>query len=87
MKIRLYHGRNSPEQKINGWGFDGPILNNVEGIVFTYGIPRVFFDNELALEEARKLTGWEYHDDGLEMRVFDEFIETKDGFFGDWELY
>lgn len=86
MKIRLYHGRNCPEQEMDGWGFEGPILNSVEGIIWTYGVPRIFFDNDLALEEARDLTGWEYLDDSLEMRVCDDLIETKDGFFGDWEL-
>ena len=37
MKLRLYHGRNNPEQEMNDWGFEGAILNGVDGIIWTYG--------------------------------------------------
>lgn len=86
MKIRLYHGRNNPEQEMDDWGFEGPILNDVDGIVWTYGMARVFFTNDSALEKAKELTGWELIGDALEMCNYDNLIETKEGFFGDWEL-
>ncbi|WP_058532899.1 hypothetical protein [Legionella saoudiensis] len=86
MKLRLYHGRTSPEQKMNGWGFEGPILTGVEGIIWTYGIPRVFFVSSHDYEKAKELTGWDELGDGLEMSVFEDMIKTKGGYFGDWEL-
>ena len=76
MKIRLYHGRKNPEQEMDDWGFDGSILNGVDGIVWTYGMARVFFVNDSALEKARELTGWEKIGDSLEMCVCDNLIET-----------
>lgn len=35
---------------------------------------------------AREVTGWDEIADGLEMRVYEDLIKTKDGYFGDWEL-
>ncbi|KTC69786.1 hypothetical protein Lbir_1926 [Legionella birminghamensis] len=86
MKIRLYHGRNNPEQEMDDWGFEGVTLDGVEGIIWTYGVPRVYFVNENALQIAKGLTGWDALGDGLEMHVFEDLIKTKEGFFGDWEL-
>lgn len=42
MKLRLYHGRNTPEQEMDDWGFEGATLFGVDGIIWTYGVPRVF---------------------------------------------
>ncbi|HGF1398125.1 TPA: hypothetical protein ACF8SI_003108, partial [Legionella pneumophila] len=66
MKLRLYHGRNNPEQEMDDWGFEGAILNDVDGIIWTYGVPRIFFVTESALKKAKDLTGWEELGDGLE---------------------
>lgn len=43
MKLRLYHGRNTPEQEMDDWGFEGATLNDVDVIIWTYGVPRIFF--------------------------------------------
>ncbi|USQ15519.1 hypothetical protein J2N86_15960 (plasmid) [Legionella lytica] len=86
MELRLYHGRTSPEQEMDSWGFEGPILTGVEGIVWTYGIPRVFFGSSDDYNKAKELTGWDELGDGLEMSVFEDMIKTKQGYFGDWEL-
>ncbi|HAU9810795.1 TPA: ABC transporter substrate-binding protein [Legionella pneumophila] len=86
MKLRLYHGRNNPEQAMDNWGFEGATLNGIDGIIWTYGVPRVFFVNDNALTIAKALTGWDELGDGLEMRVYEDLIKTKEGYFGDWEL-
>lgn len=87
MKLRIYHGRNTPEQEMNDdWGFEGATLNGVEGMIWTYGVPRVYFVNDSALKEAKDLTGWDELGDGLEMCVYEDLIKTKEGYFGDWEL-
>ncbi|CZI14481.1 Uncharacterised protein [Legionella pneumophila] len=86
MKLRLYHGRNTPEQEMDDWGFEGATLFGVDGIIWTYGVPRVFFINDEYFNIAREVTGWDEIADGLEMRVYEDLIKTKDGYFGDWEL-
>lgn len=69
MKLRLYHGRNTPEQEMDDWGFEGATLNGVDGIIWTYGVLRVFFVNDSSLAIAKDLTGWDELGDGLEMCV------------------
>lgn len=34
--VLLFHGRNSPQETLDDWGFDGPIIGPV-GISWTYG--------------------------------------------------
>lgn len=34
--IRLFHGRDDPEEVLDDWGFDGPLIGPV-GITWTYG--------------------------------------------------
>ena len=34
--IHLLHGRDDPEQDMQGWGFTGPILGPFEAVHFTY---------------------------------------------------
>lgn len=86
MELRLYHGRTNPEQEMNDWGFEGATLTGVDGIIWTYGVPRVYFVNDSALKLAKDLTGWDDIADGLEMCVYEDLIKTKEGYFGDWEL-
>ena len=86
MKLRLYHGRNTPEQEMDDWGFEGATLFGVDGIIWTYGVPRVFFINDEYFNIASEVTGWDEIADGLEIRVYEDLIKTKDGYFDDWEL-
>ena len=34
--LKLMHGRGSPNQQMNDWGFDGPVLGPFEAVHFTY---------------------------------------------------
>lgn len=44
--VRLYHGRHEPLESTHGWGEDGPVLGPLSDVVFTYGRPRLFVDND-----------------------------------------
>jgi hypothetical protein len=35
--VDLFHGRNTPSEDMDGWGFTGPILGPFEFIHYTYG--------------------------------------------------
>lgn len=70
--LKLLHGRNDPDQDMNGWGFDGPLLGPFATIHFTYKehIRCVTADGHEALELG-------YHEDLL----------AYDGrFYGDFEV-
>lgn len=96
MKLLLMHGRNSLNATMNGWGFDGPTLEGIKAIHFTYGTPTVYFHTLDQAKAAQKVTGWEFWDDSLESPALSIYlvldmvgITPKDepaSFFGDWEL-
>jgi len=77
---------------MDDWGFNGPDIEEIEAVHYTYGHGNVFFENEAAAERARKLTGWKYFDqNALEMRFCDHLLEITNPeqghcFFGDWEF-
>lgn len=42
LSLRLFHGRNHPDEQLEDWGFDGPVLGPLDGIHLTYGNVGVF---------------------------------------------
>lgn len=88
-KLLLSHGRLNPDESLNDWGFQGPMLEGVSFLVVTYNIHyRIGFVDTEARSRAQELTGWEEWDDNqLLMQFHDDMVKTKQGFFGDWEVY
>ena len=39
--LNIFHGRNTPDEHLEDWGFDGPIIMNV-GFAMTYHTLKVF---------------------------------------------
>lgn len=37
MYLQLLHGRNHPDEEMNDWGFNGPLLGPLDWARFTYG--------------------------------------------------
>jgi hypothetical protein len=61
--LKLMHGRNNPEQHMDDWGFDGPVLGPFEAVHFTYAThARCFPKGSEGDSEALELC---YHDDML----------------------
>lgn len=87
MLLRLFHGRTSPNEELNDWGFDGPIIENVSALTGIYGAMYAHFENEQHLLKAHSQTGWEYCGDyALVVQTHEDLLQTIDGYFGDWEL-
>lgn len=61
--LRLYHGRTNPEQEMDDWGFEGPVIGPVTAVVATYLQDiRVFGErptDELWLESTKGMIVWE----------------------------
>jgi hypothetical protein len=73
--LKLMHGRATPDQQMNDWGFDGPILGPFEAVHFTYTTHvRCFPKGSDGDAEALELC---FHDD---MLVYDG------KFYGDFEI-
>lgn len=87
MKLYLFHGRATPDEELDDWGFDGPVLQGVDYVHSTYGTLTVGFKEQHHADFAHHTTGWDWSDGKvLEMRYRGDLVETKQGFFGDFEI-
>lgn len=98
----IVHGRLDPNggasdvegNLIDDWGFDGPRLEGVIGISFTYNTYSLAFVDKAACDKALALTGWGYgvHEHTLEMRFEEDCLSIwnaerqRHEYFGDWSL-
>jgi len=89
----LIHGRKNPDDEMNDWGFDGPVLEGVEYLVVTYNTHyRLGFRDAEAMKRAKDLTGWEeWDDDQLLIQFHDDLVKTSGlgedtHYYGDWEV-
>lgn len=37
MQLYLFHGRKTPDEHLQDWGFDGPTINEITSLTGTYG--------------------------------------------------
>ena len=44
LSLRLFHGRSHPDERLEDWGFEGPVLGPLDGIHLTYRNVGVFDD-------------------------------------------
>lgn len=87
MQLYLFHGRKTPDEHLQDWGFDGPTINEITSLTGTYGEMYVHFENEQHLYKAQKQTGWDlFGDFALAVRFQEDLVQTIDGYFGDWDL-
>ena len=87
MELNLFHGRKTPDEQLDDWGFNGPLIQGIQDISWTYGNLRLHFKDEASWIEARNQTGWEGMGDwSLDVAQEEDLIVTKDGYFGDYHL-
>lgn len=102
MKFAIYHGRLSYKtgptdidgNPVDDWGFDGPVLEGVKALDFTYGQYELLFISEEAKQKAKKQTGWldGVHEHSLRIRFRDDCVSVTNyerkrrEYFGDFLL-
>lgn len=93
MQLVLYHGRKKPDENLEDWGEQGPVLFGVTGLHQTYGNPaHIFFKTKELRQHAQAITNWRQWDElGLQMKWCDDMVECGDEYgpimyYGDWEL-
>lgn len=80
--LELYHGRKNPDQDLEDWGFDGPIIGPLEHMTFTYlNVIRVFFTKE----SIAKACGFEGKDDNW-ITFEDDLLVFQGNYYGDFSL-
>lgn len=89
-KLRMLHGRDAEDEKLLGWGFDGPTLEGIQWIHWTYGSANIEFVDTAARDKARELTGWDICN--AEYSLEPKFNKRGDlmcangKYYGDWEV-
>lgn len=101
MKLHLYHGRTTMEGPtdedgniVDDWGFEGPVLEGVKALSWTYGCHYVHFESKHACDLAQARVGWNngHFDSSLIMAFEEDCVRTfnikrnRSEFFGDWSL-
>ena len=69
--LRLYHGRKTPEEKLEDWGSEGPVFGPYESIQVTYG-------SHIKMHKSDGFDDLHWHED---------LIYYDDIFYGDMEIF
>ena len=69
--LKLLHGRDDPDQDMNDWGFDGPMLGPFAAVHFTY----------MCHIRCIALDG-----DELELEYHEDMLVYEGKFYGDFEI-
>ena len=99
MKLTIWHGRDKPDKQMDDWGSDGPVLEGVAAIRWTYGNLNVIFESDAARQLARAKTYWVdgVHENSLTMPMVEDMVvayeytgftseNLKPKYYGDWAL-
>lgn len=87
LKVRLFHGRDSIAEEMNGWGFDGPSFDCLSVV---HDPDLVLLQSACAVSlELAKRAGLPVHDDTIVLAYTDDlltvplFQDQKPAYFGD----
>jgi len=70
--IRLFHGRTNPDQDMDDWGFDGPVLDPYQFVHTTYA----------SHVKLGKLDG-----NCDELLIYGDMLYYDDCYYGDWSVF
>jgi len=83
MYLSLFHGRNSPTEKLNDWGFDGPMIGPLRWCHTTYAC-------DVKLEFERAEDALLYFDKdwmAAEMLIDGDMLVYDGKYYGDWTVH
>jgi hypothetical protein len=81
-ELYLLHSRTRLDEDLEDWGFQGPRLQEVDGIHVTYGNINIHFASEAAMLAAQQLTGWDrFGDTALSLCMAEDCVDVR-GFSG-----
>jgi hypothetical protein len=81
--LGLFHGRNSPLEPMEGWGFEGPAIGPLRWCHTTYA-----FDIKINFENAADgLTYFGVEGTEFELTMDADLIVFRGEYFGDWTVY
>jgi hypothetical protein len=83
--LALFHGRRRPDEEMDDWGFNGPLLGPLEWVHTTYALNiRVKFARKV--DEAAYFSKPEYPD-AHDLIMADDMIVYANRYYGDWSSF
>ena len=81
--LGLFHGRDTPDEDMNEWGFEGPMIGPLRWVHTTYAFTiRIEFVHES--DALRYFSSAEVEQD---LTFSGDMLAFGDQFFGDWTVY
>jgi hypothetical protein len=81
--LALFHGRHTPNEHMEDWGFPGPLIGPLNWVHTTYGC-------QLNIEFVNSADALRYFGDSIgmaELTAMNGLIEFGGDYFGDWTVY
>jgi hypothetical protein len=77
MYLRLFHGRTSPDEELNGWGSDGPLFGPLQWAHLTY------------MSDFKILHKWNHNADNysLHFDTTEDMVVYEGKYYGDWSVF
>lgn len=83
--LALLHGRFSPRQEMNEWGFNGPLIGPIDWCHTTYATQiRISFTSE---EDEQVYFPNPAFPDAQDIRIVDDLLVYEDCYYGDWSVF
>lgn len=70
--LKLIHGRNTPQEQLDDWGFEGPLLGPFNWIHATYA--------------THVRCGWDENGDEICLDYSGDLLTYEGKYYGDWEV-
>ena len=81
--LGLFHGRDTPDEEMNEWGFEGPMIGPLRWVHTTYAFTiRIEFVHQS--DALRYFSSAEVEQD---LTFSGDMLAFGDQFFGDWTVY
>lgn len=84
--LGLFHGRDNPEDDMEDWGFQGPVVGPLKAMHTTYGSTcRIKFVDVVAAKKF--FPDFDYRDEWVVLEGTDELLEYEGKYYGDWTVF
>lgn len=85
MYLALFHGRESPDEQMDDWGFNGPLIGPIIWCHTTYATDiKIAF---VSHDEEKKYFDTADHPDGHVIPIVDDLIFFAGSYYGDWTVF
>ena len=88
--VRIFHGRNEPDQNLEDWGFDGPVIGPIRGLQRTYGYLYLIMPDGMTdqqVDQFAKKFLLDPKDWPLEIKQHGDLVVWNGMYFGDMTIF